>query len=265
MNPAFIHAANPGPITGAGNWTYLVGQQRPLLIDAGVGHQAHLDAIAAAAPHGPAHLLVTHAHGDHIKGAPAIYERWPSARLSKLPWEERDPTLPWHRLADGDVVPTDEGDLTVLHTPGHSPDHVTLWHADSRTLFVGDMLVLGSTVVIPASHGGSLTDYLRSLDRMLQLKPARALPAHGPVIDDPSALINRYIQHRAQREEQVLSLISKQPASVEDLVTAIYPHLAPGLIGMARESVLAHLLKLEHEGRARRDGERWTMYRTALK
>ena len=64
-------------------------------------------------------------------------------------------------LADGAVVETDEGPLSVLHTPGHAPDHLTFWHAESRTLFVGDMLVQGSTVVIPASHGGSLAEYLR--------------------------------------------------------------------------------------------------------
>jgi glyoxylase-like metal-dependent hydrolase (beta-lactamase superfamily II) len=261
MKPISLHAANPGPMTGEGNWTYLIGREQPLLIDAGVGHQSHLDAIAAAAPAGPAHLLVTHAHSDHITGAPAIHERWSSAKLSKFPWDVRDPELPWHWLADGDTVPTDEGDLTVLHTPGHAPDHVTLWHADSRTLFVGDMLVLGNTVVIPASHGGSLTEYLKSLDRMLQLNPVRALPAHGAVIEDPAALINRYIGHRALREEQVLSCLSDRPLTLEELATLIYPYLAPELIGMARESALAHLHKLQTEGRVILEGERWTITR----
>jgi glyoxylase-like metal-dependent hydrolase (beta-lactamase superfamily II) len=257
MNPVFLHAANPGPMTGDGNWTYLIGSEQPLLIDAGVGHEPHLEAIAAAAPRGLAHLLVTHAHSDHITGAPAIQERWPAAKLSKYPWEIRDPKLAWEWLADGAIVPTDEGDLTVLHTPGHSPDHLTLWHADSRTLFVGDMLVLGSTVVIPASHGGSLADYLKSLERMLQLNPARAFPAHGAVIEDPAALIYRYIWHRAQREEQVLSFVTERPSTLEDLATLIYPYLAPELIGMARESVLAHLHKLQSEGRVVLEGARW--------
>jgi glyoxylase-like metal-dependent hydrolase (beta-lactamase superfamily II) len=156
-------------------------------------------------------------------------------------------------------VPTDEGDLTVLHTPGHSPDHLTLWHAASRTLFVGDMLVLGSSVVIPATHGGSLSDYLKSLDRMLQLNPALALPAHGPVIDDPAALITHYVEHRAQREAQVLELLSSRVATVEDITRRIYSTISPDLAGMARESVLAHLVKLELEGRAIRDGHHWKL------
>ena len=259
MNPVFLHAANPGPMTGDGNWTYLIGREHPLLIDAGVGMASHLDAVEAAAPGGPAHVLVTHAHSDHITGATTMHARWPAAVFSKHPWPARDPALPWQWLGDGAIVSTDEGDLTALHTPGHSPDHLTLWHADSRTLFVGDMLVLGSTVVIPASHGGSLTAYLQSLERLLHLNPARALPAHGPVIEDPAVLINRYLAHRAHREAQVLAALSKHPSTVDSLTATIYPALSPDLIGMARESVLAHLQKLQDERRAVRDGDHWIL------
>lgn len=258
MKPRFLHAANPGPMTGAGNWTYLIGEQDPVLIDAGVGHQSHLDAIAANAPNGPGRLIVTHGHSDHVTGAPAIHARWPTARLAKHPWPARDPQLPWSRLEDGDVVTTDEGDLAVLLTPGHAPDHLTLWHADSRTLFVGDMLVQGSTVVIPASHGGDLAAYLQSLDRMLQLNPARALPAHGPVIEDPQALIHYYVKHRADREAQVLSAIAADKSTVDAITTLIYPAITEALVPMARESVLAHLHKLERDGRVVRDGDYWT-------
>lgn len=259
MKPIFLHAANPGPMTGDGNWTYLIAGAHPVLIDAGVGNAAHLDAIAAAAPHGPSRVVVTHAHSDHITGAPAIHQRWPGAIYAKHPWPVRDPELPWTRLDEGAIVPTDEGNLSVLHTPGHAPDHLALWHAESRTLFVGDMLVQGSTVVIPASHGGSLADYLASLQRMLQLNPARALPAHGHVIEDPAALIHHYIEHRTQREQQVLGLLSEGASTVDAITGKIYPSISNALLGMARESVLAHLQKLEVEQRALRDGARWSV------
>jgi glyoxylase-like metal-dependent hydrolase (beta-lactamase superfamily II) len=261
MKPQLLHAANPGPMTGDGNWTYLIGSRHPLLIDAGVGNASHLEAIANAAPNGLSRVVVTHAHSDHVTGAPAIHGRWPSATLSKHPWPLRDPQLPWTRLDDGDVITTDEGDLTVLLTPGHAPDHLTLWHPDSRTLFVGDMMQQDNTVVIPASHGGSLADYLRSLQRMAELQPVRALPAHGPAIEDPLALIRRYVTHRAQREAQVLEALAAKRSDVSSIAAAMYPTLQTALIAMAHESVLAHLQKLESEGAVIREGSHWKIVR----
>ena len=159
-----------------------------MLIDAGVGHASHLDAIEAASPGGPARCAMTHAHSDHANGAPAIHARWPSAQFFKMPWPERDSEdrRAMAAIRPGDRLPTGDGDLEAIHTPGHSPDHLAFWHEASRTVFVGDLLVAGTTVFIPASDGGSLADYLRSLHRLLDLKPRRAWPAHGPVIDDPA-------------------------------------------------------------------------------
>ena len=261
MKPTLLHAANPGPYTGNGNWTYLIPGDRPVLIDAGVGHAAHLDAIGDAAPAGPAGVVVTHAHSDHASGAPAIRARWPSATLTKMPWPERDGELAWQPLVDGDTVITAAGPLLVLHTPGHSPDHIALWHAESQTLFVGDLLQQGTTVFIPASSGGSLTDYLRSLDRLRQLSPVRAWPAHGPVIEDPIALIDKYVEHRRQREQQVLAALDEGHTTVDAITTRIYVALQPALLPMARESVLAHLVKLEEEGKARRGRVGWAAVR----
>ena len=112
-------------------------------------------------------------------------------------------------------------------------------------------------MVIPASHGGSLVEYLGSLERMRQLNPARALPAHGPVIDDPAALIHKYVAHRAEREAQVLDALAAGEHTVESIAGKIYPSLIDALVPMARESVLAHLQKLEVERRVARDGDRW--------
>ena len=122
----------------------------------------------------------------------------------------------------------------------------------SRTVFTGDLLVVGSTVVIPASHGGSLAAYLASLARVAALGPQRALPAHGPPIDDPEALIAHYVAHRRQREQQVLEALAAGASTIDDIAARIYRGLDPALLPQARDSVLAHLLKLEDDGAAAR-------------
>lgn len=256
-----LHAANPGPFTGKGNWTYLIPGAAPLLIDAGVGHDEHLDAIAAVAPGGPARVVVSHAHPDHVSGAPALAERWPSAVFAKYPWPDEDASgaVPWEPLSDGARVATGEGEIEVVHTPGHAPDHVALWHAGSRTLFGADLLQVGNTVVIPASKGGDLGAYLRSLKRVQALAPARVLPAHGPVIEDPAALIEHYLMHRHHREVQIVTALESGIDLLDTIVARIYAGLDPRLVPLARENVLAHLVKLEHDGLARRDGARWML------
>jgi glyoxylase-like metal-dependent hydrolase (beta-lactamase superfamily II) len=254
VNAIPLHAGNPGPMTGGGNWTYLIPGRSPVLIDAGVGNDAHLEALLSQTPAGPAQVLVTHIHPDHASGAPALARRAPAAAFAKFPWVGRDAevSVPWRPLADGEVVETGEGPLRVVHTPGHAPDHVVFWHEASATAFTGDLLVLGSTVVIPASHGGVLADYLRSLERVAALGIRRAWPAHGPVIEDPLALIARYLAHRHQREQQVREVLSAGPARVADIVARLYYGLDPALLGQAHESVLAHLEKLAADGLAAR-------------
>lgn len=258
-----LHAGNPGPMTGSGNWTYLVEGPAPVLIDAGVGAGSHLDALWRHALDGPAVVAVTHAHSDHASGAPALAARAPGARFLKYPWPERDQQVPvrWAPLADGDLVETAEGPLTVVHTPGHSPDHLAFWHAPSRTVFTGDLLVLGSSVVIPGSGGGSLTAYLASLRRIADLAPLRALPAHGPVIEDPLALVAQYVTHRLAREAQVFDALIAGATTPAEIAARIYERLDPALVTMAHQSVLAHLVKLEDEGRAASDGGAWRAVR----
>jgi hydroxyacylglutathione hydrolase len=254
-----VHAANPGAMTGAGNWTYLLAGRVPVLIDAGVGKAAHLDAIAEHLPDGPADVIVTHAHSDHASGAEALSERWPRTRFWKLPWPARDAKfrVSWNRLSDGNLIAAGDGELEVVHTPGHAPDHVCLWQAATRTLFCGDLMVLGSTVVIPASDGGSLADYLASLARVRALDPRRMLPAHGEVIEDPQALVREYIEHRRERERQVLAAVAEGLSTPDAIADRLYVGLAPVLRVMARESVLAHLVKLEVDQVIERRGHGW--------
>jgi hydroxyacylglutathione hydrolase len=260
MNPVPIHAFNPGPMTGDGNWTWLLPGRVPTLIDAGTGEPRHLDAVEAALAGATlAQVLVTHAHVDHASGAVALAQRFLGARFFKMPWAERDSrwAVSWQPIGDDAIIDAGDTRLRAVHTPGHAPDHLCFWHGESLTMFSGDLAVKGTTVYIPPNLRGDLADYLASLERVRALKPARLLPAHGPVIDDPEGLLSNYLQHRREREEQILSALRAGSATPEALVPLIYRGLRENLVQVARETVLAHLLKLEREGRARRRDESW--------
>jgi glyoxylase-like metal-dependent hydrolase (beta-lactamase superfamily II) len=255
-----VRGFNPGPYTGAGNNTYLLSGREPVLIDAATGEPRHLDALDEALGASVlSRVLVTHGHSDHASGAPHVAARWPSAAFFKLPWPEEDGEygVHWRGLADGDVVDAGDGALRVLHTPGHAPDHVCFFDEADGTLFCGDLLIQGGTVVVPGSYGGSLTDYLRSLARIRELRPGRVLPAHGPEISDVAALVDEYVAHRRRRDEQILSALRGGNTTPAAIVGVVYPGLAAELRAAAGESVLAHLLKLEDEGAVRRHDAAW--------
>jgi glyoxylase-like metal-dependent hydrolase (beta-lactamase superfamily II) len=247
-------------MTGDGNWTWLIDGRVPTLIDAGTGDPRHLQALdEALAGRALAQVLVTHGHGDHANGAPAIAQRVPDCAFLKMPWPERDARLPvsWVPVADGAVIRAGDTSLVAIHTPGHAPDHLCFWHEESRTIFGGDLVIRGSTVWIPASLQGDMAAYIASLERIAALNPSRIFPAHGAVIDEPMFLLQRYIAHRRDREQQVLDALRDGATSVEAIVDDIYRALPASLVAHAAESVKAHLLKLEREGRARADAGAW--------
>jgi glyoxylase-like metal-dependent hydrolase (beta-lactamase superfamily II) len=147
-------------------------------------------------------------------------------------------------------VPAGDGALEIVPTPGHAPDHLCFFDRESGDLCCGDLARRGGTIVIPASKGGDLREYLASLRRVRDLKPRRLLPGHGPIVDDPSALIDEYLAHRAQREQEILKAILDGARTVPDIVSRVYPALPASLGDAAAESVRAHLKKLRDDGRA---------------
>jgi glyoxylase-like metal-dependent hydrolase (beta-lactamase superfamily II) len=260
VKPVALHARNPGPMTGAGNWTWLIRGRVPTLIDAGTGDHRHLGELEQALEGATlAQVIVTHAHSDHAAGVTALAARMPEARFLKMRWPDRDSRWPvqWAAVGDGDELNAGNDSVTVLHTPGHSPDHICLWHRQTRSLFGGDLAIDGTTVWIPASLGGDLGEYLASIERVLALDPARIFPAHGSVIAEPAALLRQYLAHRHERERQVVDALRCGDATPVAIVARIYRGLDRELLARAEETVLAHLLKLEREGRAGRAAEAW--------
>ena len=234
----------------------------PTLIDAGDGRSSHLDAVRLALDGATLRqVLVTHAHLDHAAGAPALAAQFPQAVFRKLPWSERDAryAVDWVMLADGDVVEAGDSHLTAVHTPGHAPDHLCFWHEPSGALFGGDLAMIHGTVWIPGNRGGDLRAYLDSLRRIIALAPRRILPAHGEVIEEPLPLLERYLAHRAERDEQIVAALRAGPTTSEAIAAVVYRGLNPSLLPMAGESVIAHLRKLEADGRVGRAGEVWHM------
>ena len=251
-------------MTGGGNWTWLLRGRLPTLIDAGTGHLRHIDSIAEALKGQPlAQVLVTHSHSDHASGAPALAERMPGARFFKMPWPERDAwwPAPWEPLHDGDVVAAGDTALTVIHTPGHAPDHVCFWHDESKTLFGGDLAIKGTTVYIPSAYHGDLAAYIASIERVIALQPVRLFPAHGSVIADPVTVLRRYLVHRREREEQILELVARGMATPDAIADELYRGLSDALMIRAREMVGAHLIKLERDRKVVRRDEAWHMIR----
>jgi glyoxylase-like metal-dependent hydrolase (beta-lactamase superfamily II) len=262
LKPIAVHAFNPSAMTGEGNWTWLIPGRVPTLIDAGDGDPRHLDAVASALSGDDlAQVVVTHGHSDHASGAVAIAERMPGVRFLKMPWPERDSRwrVPWRVVRDGDTIRAGDTLLSAVHTPGHAPDHVCLWHRDTRTIFGGDLAITGTTVYIPPAPHGDLAAYLSSLERVLALNPVRILPAHGPVVDEPGLLLHRYLAHRREREKQIIEAVRDGDAGLEAIVSRIYSGLSDELLPRARATVRAHLEKLEREGRATCRDEVWHM------
>jgi glyoxylase-like metal-dependent hydrolase (beta-lactamase superfamily II) len=260
MEPIPIHANNPGPMTGDGNWTWLLKGRVTTLIDAGTGDRTHLDAVAAAlGGERLAQVLVTHAHGDHASGAIALRDRFSGVRFRKMPWPGRDAKWPvaWDPIVPGERVEAGDGMLSALHTPGHAPDHLCFWDEPVRTLYCGDLAQSGTTVWIPFDLRGDLADYLDSIARVLALQPARLLPAHGPVIDPPEPLLRRYVEHRLARERQIVEVMRKGATTADEITNIVYAALSEKMLPMAKQGVLSHLVKLERDGRARRDGDAW--------
>ncbi len=243
-SPVSLSAGNPGTLTGPGNNTYLFDGPEPTLIDAGVGKREHIDAIASHL-NGRAlrRVLVTHGHPDHASGVPALRERWPGVEARK--WNltgERD----WLPLTNGDRVRAGDIWLTIVHTPGHAADHVCLWQPGTRDLYCGDMMTATTTILVPpASRGGSLRAYLESLQRLADLKPATAWPAHGPVISKPVERIDEYLAHRAMREQQVRTCLVEGVTDIDAIVARVYAQTPQALWPAARLTVEALLEKLD--------------------
>ena len=249
-----IVAPNPGPMTLAGTNSYVVGSDPAWVVDPGPADPGHVEAIRAEAERrgGIGAVLVTHAHLDHSEGSGLLGAEviWGGGRAvdesEALAAAMAEPAI--RKVRGSHPGPESEaGPFHVIPTPGHAHDHVVFVYGD--VCFCGDLILgEGSSIVPPQAGGGSLADYMRSLDRLEAVAASLLCPGHGPWITDPAAKISAYRDHRLDRERRLVEALQAGERSREALLDAVWDDVPPGLREAAALAMRAHLEKLAGEG-----------------
>jgi glyoxylase-like metal-dependent hydrolase (beta-lactamase superfamily II) len=255
-----LTAPNPGMMTGPGTNTYLLGAKETAVIDPGPAIAEHVDAIIDAAAGIIRWILVTHTHPDHSPAAKDLATKTGAALVGRAapPGPHQDDSfVPDLKLSDGDVIAGSDFGLRCIHTPGHASNHFCFLQQGSNWLYTGDHVMSGSTVVIDPPDG-DMRDYLDSLERLARMDISAIAPGHGDLIRKPYDVIRWIVDHRLKREEKVAAaLAANAGATSAELVPQVYRDVDRSLHALAERSLLAHLIKLEKDGRASADAGRW--------
>ena len=260
-------ARNPGPFTFKGTGVYLVGAderaRHVMVIDPGPLIPEHLDALRRSL-HGKhvTHILVTHTHLDHSPAARHLQE-WTGATTYAFgphgSGREDGPRVeeggdrhfvPDVRVRDGDVIEGTGFSVECVHTPGHTSNHMCYSLPDERALFSGDHVMGWSTTVV-APPDGDMAQYIASLRKLLMRDDRILYPTHGGPVRDPKPFLQAYVDHRLEREAQILDSIRNGCHTIPDIVSQVYAAVDKRLHPAAARSVLAHLIQLRREGRVR--------------
>jgi glyoxylase-like metal-dependent hydrolase (beta-lactamase superfamily II) len=253
-----VVAPNAGPLTGPGTNTYVVGGEKPVVIDPGCDDAGHLGRVLEVAGGAVDRILCTHSHPDHSPGAGWLRDRT-GAHVFGLPAPDdgyQDPAYaPDAPLLDGQRLRAGGYLLQAIHTPGHASNHLCFLLEETGRLFTGDHLMGGSTVVI-LPPDGSMRLYLKSLERLRGLPLVDLAPGHGPVIPRAIEEIDRVIAHRLAREAKLVrALAERGSATLDQVLAEVYADVPAHMHAYARHSLLAHAIKLVEEGRARVEGD----------
>jgi len=239
-----VVAPNPGPYTGPGTNTWIVDAGPVVVvIDPGPDDEAHLQSLnRRLAGKTVGVVLVTHSHPDHLP----LAERFAAPHHASV---RRYPDL-----GDGDVVRAGNLNVTALHTPGHSADHLSFLLPEDGAVFTGD-LILGKGSSMVTYPEGDVAAYLRSLDRLAAMKPRILFPGHWDPVLDAAAKIYEYRTHRLEREGQVLTEVRRVAGTATELTRRVYGDLDDKLFVAAEMTLRAHLRKLVDDGAVRERGE----------
>jgi endoribonuclease LACTB2 len=205
-------------------------------------------------------ILLTHYHPDHVGALTAMQERFPVPahahrdQMARLPAASFGRTLEHGDEIDLGHAPDGSADwkLRVYHVPGHARGHLAFQESRYGAIAVGDLVSTLSTILVDPSDG-HLATYLESLRFLETVTRGTLYPGHGPPSSNGREVIQKTLSHRMEREQQIVAALSKEPQTVEALLRRIYTDVDPGVYHLAERSLLSGLLKLEEEGRARKE------------
>lgn len=255
-----ILGGNPGKFTLQGTNTYLLGTgRRRILIDTGEGRPVWAASVKATLDQENATIesaLLSHWHHDHVKGVKDLLSISPEAKIYK-----NSPEREQSAIVDGQVFQAEGVTLTAAHTPGHTTDHMVFVLAEEDAMFTADNVLGQGTAVFE-----DLGKYMSSLEKMRCLFKGRAYPGHGPVVENGPGKITEYMEHRRQREDQVVGTLQSGKLRTDshwtpmEIVKVVYSEVPEELHPAACGGVVQILEKLRAESRVVREGEdRWRL------
>jgi glyoxylase-like metal-dependent hydrolase (beta-lactamase superfamily II) len=265
-----VIANNPSKYTYMGTGTYIIGHGDVAVIDPGPILDEHRDALAAAIEGERVRaILVTHCHSDHsplaawlrdVSGAPTI-AFGPHGTVDADPDVddeiEEGVTLeettdldfgPDVRVGDGEVAATGVGwTMRAVHTPGHTSNHMCYALDEEHSLFTGDHIMGWSTTIV-SPPDGDMRAYIDSLRKVMDRNDTSLWPTHGAPVTSPRPFLQAFLEHRLEREAQVLAAVRSGQSEIEGMVKTMYADVREELHKAAARSVLSNLIKLVDDG-----------------
>jgi glyoxylase-like metal-dependent hydrolase (beta-lactamase superfamily II) len=279
-----VIADNPSKFTYRGTGTYIVGHGDVLVVDPGPVLDTHRDALAAALEGERVRgILITHCHSDHSPLAAWLRAETGAPTFAFGPHGPVDEVDAEVDVAEGvaDAVVTDDGEIddgvkieetididfvpdvavadgeviaigpgltvTAVHTPGHTSNHTCYALAEPSVLFTGDHVMGWSTTVV-SPPDGDMADYIESLRKVAGRRDAMLIPTHGSPRRDGPEFVAALVEHRLERERQVVGAVRRGVETIPSIVAELYADVRVELHKAAGRSVLAHLVKLVGEG-----------------
>ena len=262
-----VIANNPSPFTLYGTGTYILGEGQVAVIDPGPADQAHIEAIVKATEGEEiTHVLVTHTHMDHSPGCRLLKEHSDAKTYAYGPHGagkleqgveveeggdmEFDPDV---RVTDGEIISADSWSVECVYTPGHTSNHMCFQLQSEKALFTGDHVMGWSTSII-SPPDGDMAAYMGSLDKLLARDDAVYWPTHGPAITETKKHVQAFVEHRQERENQVMRCIDQGIHVIGEMVPVMYTDTPEFMYPAAARSVLASIEYMVAKGDLVADG-----------